>query len=279
MFSFIFMFVLGWLPLLLLIFRAKYVLSHSDAYTMEQRFRLSKKFVRVCEVCTNTASPRIYGLENLPDDEEGYLLFANHQGKYDALAVMHAMPVPIGILMETHQSDKPGVRQVMSLLDGEHIDLAHPRQQLRIIRSMGEKVRDGARFLVFPEGGYDGNRNSIQNFHNGCFFSAYLARCPIVPVLLVDTYRSMNRNNILVRVRPEVHFLPPIPYDDYKDLSREETTQLVRGKLVAAMTARLAERGETYVAWDKDAPMPKAAKKAYEAELRAKAQRVRESDI
>ena len=167
----------------------------------------------------------------------------------------------------------------MSLLDGEHIDLAHPRQQLRIIRSMGEKVRDGARFLVFPEGGYDGNRNSIQNFHNGCFFSAYLARCPIVPVLLVDTYRSMNRNNILARVHPEVHFLPPIPYDEYKDLSREETTQMVRGRLIDAMTARLAERGETYQPWDKDAPMPKAARKAYEAELRAKAQHARESDI
>ena len=279
MFAFIFMFIIGWLPLLLLIFRAKYMLSHSDAYTMEKRFRLAKKFVRVCEVCTNTA-PRVYGVENLPaDDEGGYLLIANHQGKYDALAVMRAMPAPSGVLMETHQSDKPGVRQVMSLLDGEHIDLAHPRQQLRIIRSMGEKVRDGARFLVFPEGGYDGNRNSIQNFHNGCFFSAYLARCPIVPVLLVDTYRSMNRNNILARVHPEVHFLPPIPYDEYKDLSREETTQMVRGRLIDAMTARLAERGETYQPWDKDAPMPKAARKAYEAELRAKAQHARESDI
>lgn len=279
MFSFIFMFIIGWLPLLILLFRAEYVLLHSDAYTMEQRFRLAKKFVRVCEVFTNTA-PRVFGLENLPKEEEGgYLLVANHQGKYDALAVLRAMPVPIGILMETHQSDKPGVKQVMHLLEGEHIDLAHPRQQLRIIRSMGEKVRDGARFLVFPEGGYDGNRNSIQNFHNGCFFSAYLARCTIVPVLLVDTYRSMNRNNIFARVHPEVHFLPPIPYDDYKDLSREETTQLVRGKLIAKMTDRLAERNQSYLPWDKDAPMPPAAKKAYEAELRAKAQRARESDI
>ena len=100
-----------------------------------------------------------------------------------------------------------------------------------------------------------------------------------MPVLLVDTHRSMNRNNILARVHPEVHFLPPIPYDEYKDLSREETTQMVRGRLIDAMTARLAERGETYQPWDKDAPMPKAARKAYEAELRAKAQHARESDI
>lgn len=274
MFSFIFMFVIGWLPLLILIFRASYVLRHNDRCTMEQRFRLAQKFVRVCEICTNT-TPRFFGLENLPSPEAGgYLLIANHQGKYDALAVMRAMPVPFGILMEIHQSDKPGVKQVMALLDGEHIDLTRPRQQLRIVRSIGERVRDGARFLVFPEGGYADNHNSIQQFHNGCFFSAYLARCPIVPVLLVDTHRSMNRNNVLAHVRPEVHFLPPIPYEEYAELSREATSSLVRQRLVDAMTECLAARGEVYVPWDKEAPMPKAAKKAYEAEQRTKQREV-----
>ena len=56
-------------------------------------------------------------------------------------------------------------------------------------------------------------------------------------------------------------------------------TMMVRRQLIDAMTVRLAARGETYLAWDKDAPMPPAARKAYEAELRAKAAKARESDI
>ena len=272
MFAFVFMLIAGFFPLLFLLFRASYVLKHKERYSEERCFSLAKKIIHTCEFFSNT-SPRFFELENLPPKETGYLLIANHQGKYDALAVISAMENPLGVLMETHQASKFGVRQVMGLLDGENIDLTRPRQQLRIIRRIGERVRDGAHFLVFPEGGYVDNHNSILNFHNGCLFSAYLARCPIVPVLLVDTYRSMNRNNIFAHVKPEVHFLPPIPYEAYKDLSREETTQMVRRILIQKMTERLAERGETYVPRDMDAPMPKAARKAYEAELRANAKK------
>lgn len=271
MFSFIFMFIVGWLPLLILLWRANYVLAHKDDFSLERRYRLARKFVRVCEICTNT-SPRFFGKENLPPSDTGYILIANHQGKYDALAVMSAIDDPIAVMMEINQAQKPGVKQVMSLSEGENIDLTRPRQQLRIIRSIGERVRDGARFLIFPEGGYADNHNSIQNFHNGCFFSAYLARCPIVPVLLLDTYRSMNRNNIFARVHPEVHILPPIPYEEFAALSRDDTANLVRERLIEKMTELLAARGETYLPWDKDAPMPKAAKKAYEAEQRARAE-------
>ena len=168
MFSFIFMFIVGWLPLLILLWRANYVLAHKDDFSLERRYRLARKFVRVCEICTNT-SPRFFGKENLPPSDTGYILIANHQGKYDALAVMSAIDDPIAVMMEINQAQKPGVKQVMSLSEGENIDLTRPRQQLRIIRSIGERVRDGARFLIFPEGGYADNHNSIQNFHNGCF--------------------------------------------------------------------------------------------------------------
>lgn len=255
MFSFIFMILSGAIPLVILMCMANYYLRHTEKYTMQQRFRLAHKFISVCEIFSGT-KPRFYGLENIPDEEDGgFLIIPNHQGKYDALAIIHAFDYPVSVLMEIKKSMMPGAKHVVDLIDGERIDLTRPRQQLRVIREIGAKVRDGSKFIVFPEGGYTDNRNSLQEFHNGCFFSAYIARCPILPVCLVDTYASMNRMNILRRVHPEIHILPPIPYEAYKDMSRTDLAEYIRGIIENKMKEVLAARGEQYVS----AYVPEAA--------------------
>ncbi len=260
MLSFIMTLTIGFFPLWTLIFYSMYVVRHKDKYDKKKRMRIVRGFVHTLEFGSFTRT-KFHGVENLPgEDEGGYMIVPNHQGKYDAIGVLHGCTKPTGVLMETHRAGKLCAKQVMGLVDGVPIDLASPRQQLRVLRQMGERIRDnGESFIVFPEGGYSDNHNSIQKFHDGCFYAAYIAKCPIIPTLLVDTHTSLNRNNILKVSRPHIYFLPAVSYETYKDMSRAELAEYIRDILIEKMTEVLAARGEAYVPHDALAPIPKDA--------------------
>ena len=108
-------------------------------------------------------------------------------------------------------------------------------------------MRDkGRRFIVFPEGKWGKNRNTLQEFHDGCFYSAMIAKCPIVPVVLVDSWKSMNTNKIRGRVVTEIRYLKAIPYAEYENLTRAELCELVRSRIQEELDRVLSAReGET----------------------------------
>ncbi len=253
MFAFYFMLLWGFFPFLFLLIASNRHLKRCekvgrDAAAYEKGYRLSRRFVRVCEKHTRTKL-QVFGKENIPPREDGgYMIIPNHQGKYDALAVIRAFENEyVSVLMEMKKSQMPAARQVMAMTDGVSIDLTSPKQQLRAIREVGVRMRDGAKFVVFPEGGYTDNHNSVMEFHNGCFYAANIAKCPIVPVCLVDTYLSMNRNNIFRKVRPQLHILPAIPYEDWCHMDRPQLAEHVRGLIEEHMKEVLKARGEEYV--------------------------------
>ena len=55
-------------------------------------------------------------------------------------------------------------------------------------------------------------------------------KCPIVPVTLYDTYKVYGVNS-LKRVSCEVHYLKPIPYEEYHGLDKNELASLVKSKI------------------------------------------------
>ena len=53
---------------------------------------------------------------------------------------------------------------------------------------------------------------------------------PIVPVVLVDTYKAFNSWQ-LSPVAAQVHFLPPIYYDEFKDMKTVQIAALVQERI------------------------------------------------
>ena len=183
---------------------------------------------------------KAYGTENLPE-HGGYILYSNHQGKYDALGIFLKHKKTCRVLMEKKQSEKVLANEVVDFLQGQRLDFEDPRQQLMVLKAIGEEVKDGKRYLIFPEGGYTDNKNTLQEFHSGCFRPAYDAKCPIIPVCIVDSYKSMN-SNTLEPVHTQVHYLAPIPYEEYKDLKKTELAELVKARIQAKMDEVLNAR-------------------------------------
>ena len=92
------------------------------------------------------------------------------------------------------------------------------RQTVRLISEVAEEVAAGRRYIIFPEGGYFHNHNEVREFKPGCFKSAMKAKAPIVPVVLIDSYKVFEVWSIKP-VTTQVHYLPAITYEEYKGKS------------------------------------------------------------
>ena len=177
----------------------------------------------------------VFGRENLPS-EGGYVLYPNHQGKYDAYSIVDVHEKPVSLVMDREMSYFIFVSEIVDALRGKRMDIHNARQALTVINRIAEEVAQGRRYVIFPEGGYDNQkRNSLWDFKPGCFKAATKAEAPIVPVVLVDSYKVYNSWTLLP-VRNQVHYLEPIYPRDYRDLNTHQIARIVKARIEAKLT-------------------------------------------
>ena len=212
--------------------KGSYIEKNTERYSEADRYRVALHVIHVMKR-NGRIRTSVTGVENLPA-EGGYVLYANHQGKYDALGIMDAHKKPCTVMMDAKRSKMIIVDQFITLIDGCRIDKTDIKSQVEAARKVTKEVKKGRRYIVFPEGGYFHNRNAIKEFMPGAFKCAVRANCPIVPVLLVDSYKPFEINS-LRRVKTQVHFLPAIYPEEYEGLTTDQIAKLVRNRIVDAM--------------------------------------------
>lgn len=204
---------------------ANYMIKHKDKYSEQERYDYALKIEDHLRKRARTKTD-VYGLENLPKDG-GYIMYANHQGKYDALGIMLSHKKPCAMLWEEKSADRLVARQVCGLVEGTTIAFDNPKQQIAALNEIAERVKAGKPYLIFPEGKYEDNRNDLQEFKSGCFTASLKSKTPIVPVVIYDSWRAMD-SNTFEKVTTQVHFLPQIPYEEYGTLRKKELCELVK---------------------------------------------------
>ena len=203
--------------------------NHRDRYSKLECYRLAQSMMRIVARKARVSTD-VYGCENLPA-EGGYIMYSNHQGKYDALGILNGHERPCKVLMDKRRSRMPIASPFISLICGKRLDREDIRQQLSCIREIGEEVKHGDIYLIFPEGGYSRRqRNEMQSFHRGCFKAAVLSGMPVLPVAIVDSYKPFGENS-LKKVKTKVYFLDPIKYEEYKDMSYAELGLEVQSRI------------------------------------------------
>ena len=80
----------------------------------------------------------------------------------------------------------------------------------------------------------------IGEFKGGSFKAATKARCPIIPVALVDSFKPFDTHSIRQAV-VQVHFLKPMYYEDYKDMKTTEIAAIVHDQVQKTIDEHLAE--------------------------------------
>ncbi len=204
-------------------------LAEGDPYDEKRAYNYLRRVVRIMNR-TGHIRTQVSGIENLPKDS-GYVMYPNHQGRYDGYAIVCGHELPCSVVMDKARSDFPFVREVIDLVRGKRMELDNVRQSLGIINEVAAEVARGRKFMIFPEGGYNKEkRNDLWEFKPGCFKASVKSRTPIVPVVIVDTYKVFDAW-YPGRVKTKVFFLDPIPYEGYKDMNTKAIAEMVRSRI------------------------------------------------
>ena len=203
--------------------------DHPEKYTEEQRYALVHHVIYLMNK-TGKITTEAYGLENLPQ-EGGYMMYPNHQGKYDVLGIINTHKEPCSFVMDKNKSHTMLVREFCDLVQGKRLEKDNPRQGLTIINEVAKDVKNGKRYVLFPEGGYKfNNKNKVQDFKAGSFKIALKSHVPIIPIALIDSYKVFNSFHF-GPVTTQVHYLKPIEYDEYKDMKTKDIAALVKERI------------------------------------------------
>ena len=93
-----------------------------------------------------------------------------------------------------------------------------------------KEVEAGRNYLIFPEGTRSRNGNEMLEFHGGSFRCATKSKCPIVPIALVDSFKVLDEKGSKP-VSMQLHYLKPIPYEEYQGMKPAEVAELVKERI------------------------------------------------
>ena len=205
-----------------------YHASHVDKYTEEEHYKMLRYITYRANKGGNVIID-VHGQENIPK-ENGFMFFPNHQGMYDVLAIIDACPKPFSVVAKKEVANVPFLKQVFACMKAYMLDREDVRQAMEVIVNVTKEVKKGRNYLIFAEGTRSKKRNQIQDFKGGSFKSATKARCPIVPVALIDSFKPFDTNSI-TPVTVQVHFLEPLLYEEYKDMKTNEIAETVKERI------------------------------------------------
>ena len=101
---------------------------------------------------------------------------------------------------------------------------------MKVIMEVSEEVKKKRNYIIFPEGTRSKDGNKVGDFKGGSFKAATKAKCPIVPVALIDSFKPFDSDS-LKPVEVQVHYLEPIYYEDYKDMKTVEIADEVKRRI------------------------------------------------
>lgn len=205
-----------------------YHAAHVDKYTEEEHYKMLRFIVLRANKGGNVTI-EVHGQENIPD-KNGFMFFPNHQGLYDVLAIVEACPIPFSVVAKKEIKDIQFLKQVIACMKGYLMDREDIRQSMKIIAEVTNEVKKGRNYTIFPEGTRSKEGNQVQSFKAGSFKAATKAKCPIVPVALINSFKPFDTNTISP-VTVQVHFLSPLYYEDYKDLKTKEIADKVQKEI------------------------------------------------
>jgi len=194
------------------------------------------RYIMQTAVTSGNIDLKITGKELLPE-EDGFILYGNHQGMFDAVAILAAFDRPISAVFKKELSDIPFLKQVISCTGSHAMDREDVRQSMEVIMKTAKDVAEQKKnFLIFPEGTRSKNGNQMGEFHAGSFKCAQKAKCPIVPMVYIDSYNVLDKPGT-DPVTVQMYFLEPISYEVHKTMKTNEIAAMVKERIQAVIDA------------------------------------------
>lgn len=209
-------------------FKLCHYAKHTDDYSYEEKYKHIRYILKMA-VDSGNIDMKVYGQENIPD-EDGLLVCGNHQGMFDMLAVVASFDRPLAAVLKKELANIPFLKQVVACTHSYPMDREDVRQSMKVIMGVTKEMSEGRNFLIFPEGTRSRKGNQMLAFHGGTFKCATKSKGTILPFALVDSFKVLDHNGV-DPVTVQLHYLKPIPYEEYKEMNTNEIAVMVHDRI------------------------------------------------
>lgn len=210
---------------------------HPEQYPEAERWSHVQKIMNWV-VDSGNIDLQVFGKENIPESGS-FMIYANHQGMFDVVALAATCDRPLGAVYKKELQNVPVLKLILQSTLSFAMDREDVRQSLTVIQNVVKEVQSGRNYLIFPEGTRSKNGNVMGEFHGGSFRAATKAKCPIVPVAFIDSFKVLDQKGS-DPVAVKMYYLKPIPYEEYADLKTVELAALVKERIARAIEAGLS---------------------------------------
>lgn len=208
--------------------------KNPENYTEEEMFRHIQRIMQLASKAGNVTVD-VHGRENIPA-ESGFVMYGNHQGLFDVMAVVADMPIPMSAVFKTELKDTPLIREIAACLKGLPMDRDDVRQSLEVIRTVTKELQAGRNYIIYPEGTRSKNGNVMGDFHHGSFRCAVTAKCPILPICVIDTHKVLDQKGSKP-ITVQMHYLKPILPEEYAGMKTNQLAELVKSRIQECIDA------------------------------------------
>ena len=202
--------------------------SNAKEKNYDENYKLIKKIVGKVNKA-GRVKIESSGIENIPD-EDGFVMFPNHQGLYDTLAFFESCPRTLSFVIKKEASNIILLKQVVKATGSLVMDRENIRQSMQVINTMIEEVKKGRNFVIFPEGTRSKLGNKLLDFKPGSFKSAVKAKAPIVPCAIMNAFVPFDENH-KNPVTVKLFYLKPMYYEEYKNMKTSEIALEVKRRI------------------------------------------------
>ena len=175
----------------------------------------------------------VVGQDELPVDQH-FIYMMNHASNLDVPAVFLVLPGEVRALGKKELFKLPVLATAMKMGGFIPIDRSNRDSAIQSMRGAAEIAREGASFLLAPEGtrSRDGQ---LLPFKKGGFYLAIDSGVPVVPITVRGAFELMPPGTFAIRPGTiEIFFHEPIP--------TSSLTHKDRGRLVGVVRERIASR-------------------------------------
>lgn len=206
--------------------------KNTDKYPEEEKYRHIQYILKLA-VKSGNIDLQVYGKENIPE-ENGFLIYGNHQGMFDILAIAATCDNPLAAVLKKELAEIPFLKQIKECTNSFAMDRENIKQSMEVILNVIKEVKKGRNYLIFPEGTRSKKGNQMVDFHSGSFKCAEKTGCPIIPVAFIDSFKVLDQKGSKP-VTVQIHYLKPIYHDEYKGMKTNEIADLVKSRIQAAL--------------------------------------------
>lgn len=208
--------------------------KHTEEYPEIDKWRHIQYILKLA-VTSGNIDLKTTGTENIPEDG-AFLLYGNHQGMFDIVAIAATCDRPVGAVLKKELKDIPFLKQIIACTHSFPMDREDIRQSMEVIVKVIKELKKGRSYLIFPEGTRSRKGNEMVDFHAGSFKCALKAKCPVIPVAFVNSFKVLDEKGVKP-VHVEIHYLQPILPEEYKDMNTQELSALVRERIDEVLEA------------------------------------------